>query len=211
LLRQAKERLESAGYEVVAGYMSPSHDLYVGPKARSLSTKFFPADVRLRIGKSLVDGDDVLELGAWEAQAKGRWPDYPEVTTELQDFIGELPLANEGLKGESGNVRVFYACGTDHAEKCGLYRGLCAGVDGDIGVVVVPREGDSPKAEKPEKLVFVAAPAAGEVASYSSTKVRTALQAKDAEYIAAAISPEAARLLTAPSEEELKAYPSLAM
>ena len=38
LLRQAKLRLEAAGYQVWAAWISPSHDGYVGPKAVSKRT-----------------------------------------------------------------------------------------------------------------------------------------------------------------------------
>ena len=38
LLRQAKVRLEAAGYQVWAAWISPSHDGYVGPKAVSKRT-----------------------------------------------------------------------------------------------------------------------------------------------------------------------------
>lgn len=73
------------------------------------------------------------------------------------------------LLGDSSSPRVFYACGTDHADRCGLYEdGRFAA---DIGVVVVPRAGEAPEAERPPQ-VFVAEPAPGDVAAFSSTQIR---------------------------------------
>merc|ERR1711972_259159 len=92
---------------------------------------------------------------------------------------------------------VFYACGTDHADKCELYQN---GISGVHGVVVVPRQGDKVKKEKPP-LVFYAEPAEGEVASFSSTKVRSAIAAKDYDYIATSMSASVAEFLLMQAEE----------
>lgn len=209
LLHQARERLEAGGYEVLAGWMSPSHDDYVGSKAARLGTRFFTAGVRLMIGSSVLSGDKFLSLGAWEAQFDGRWPDFPEVTENLQEFLGSLPEADSGLRGDSSRVRVFYACGTDHADRCGLYRGVGLGPRGDMGVVVVPRAGETPRGEDPKKLLFVASPAAGEVATFSSTKVRDAILESNTRYLRTAVSPEAAQLISHPTPCQLEAYPEL--
>jgi len=212
LLRQARDRLEAVGYEVVAAWMSPSHDDYVKPKALRLRTKWLSSNVRLLLGSMVLRSDDFVLLGAWEAQYPGRWPDFPEVAANLQDFLEEQPEAQQGLLGDSKSVRVFYACGTDHAERCGLYRGVGSGPSGDMGVVVVPRAGEKPRQEDPHRLVFVAEPAAGEVASFSSTKVREAMERRDASagaYLQRALSAEAARLLLEPTASEREAYPDL--
>lgn len=209
LLRQAQQRLEEAGYEVIAGWMSPSNDEYVRPKASRLRTQFFGASLRLYLASLTLQGDEFLSVGAWEAQVPGRWPDFPEVTEQLQTDLGRLPEADQGLRGSSGRVRVFYCCGTDHASNCGLYRGICGGKAQDFGTVVVPRTGETPRAEDPSKNVFVAAPADGEVAGFSSTKVRQALADREAEYVSKAISPEAARLIVDPTSEELAAFSEL--
>jgi hypothetical protein len=76
---------------------------------------------------------------------------------------------------------------------------------GDTGVVVVPRKGDSLPAEVPGK-VFVAEECTGEVASFSSTKVRNAVAQGDTEYVSKAMSPQAAALLLNPNPEQKKCY-----
>eukprot|EP00438_Fugacium_kawagutii_P021088 Skav205911 [mRNA] locus=scaffold123:514949:522804:+ [translate_table: standard] len=162
LLRQAKERLESAGYQV-------------GGEQRSAGRREQLGELN---GLGLVSEDPLVAVGRWEsAFVKGRWPDFPEVAVELQrtlkrlvdDQLGAFPVLNL-LLGESGSPRVFYACGTDHAERCGLYDGFgrfCA----DVGVVVVPREAEEAEAERPPH-VYVAEAAPGDVSSFSSTKIR---------------------------------------
>lgn len=181
LLRQARERLEGAGYQVWAAWMSPSHDGYVGPKAISKRTVHLSSKLRLHLAHLLVLGDPFVAVGYWEASKKGSWPDFPQVAEELQrtlkrlvDDQAELMPTLNLLLGESGWPRVFYACGTDHAERCGLYDGFgrfCA----DVGVVVVPRQDEAPEPERPPE-VFVASAAPGEVAGFSSTKIRESFQ-----------------------------------
>jgi len=195
LLRQARARLEQEGYDVLAAWVSPSHDGYVGPKAGRLGTVHISSAFRLHLARLMLHGDDFVSVGAWEAQYDGLWPDFPVVAEALQRSLHDLGPA---LRGPSGKARVFYACGTDHAERCGLYRGLGP----DIGVVVVPREGERPDAERPKSLVFVATAAPGELATYSSTKIRKALKEGDHAYVSNAISDAAAQFLLAPTPED---------
>jgi len=199
LLRQARARLEALGHTVLGGWVSPSHDLYVGPKARRLGTVHLSADLRIYLARSLVQGDDFLSVGTWEARFPGFWPDFPEVAQTLQEHLRCLK-DQPGIPPEwvDADIKVFYACGTDHAKRCGLYGGF----PNDIGLVVVPRQGEVPEAEKKSQFVFVAEPSAGEVASFSSTKIRQALKREDADYVTRAISQEAAKLLLRPSPTE---------
>jgi len=204
LLRQAAARVEAAGYGVAGAWLSPSHDGYVQPKATSLSTIGFSAPFRLEVARRLVASDPLLVVGAWEASpARSNWPDFPVVTRALQREL-ECLLEFKQLKGEHGHVQIFYCCGTDHAEKCGLYSGM--GAESGVGVVVVPRTGESPRPERPDRLVLVAEPAAGEVAGFSSTKLRKALEKRDFKQVSAATSPEAAELLLQPTPEQLATF-----
>merc|ERR1719369_2533150 len=181
LLHQAAARVEAAGFGVLGAWLSPSHDGYVQPKAKSLQTPGFSAPFRLELARKLVVEDDLVAVGAWECNpARGCWPDFPEVTWALQKKLEMLPGVNQS-KGSHGYVQTFYCCGTDHANKCGLYSGMDA--DRGMGIVVVPRAGDMAQAEQPERLVFVAEPSAG-VAAFSSTKLREALAKQDFEEVA---------------------------
>merc|ERR1712226_1212207 len=76
-----------------------------------------------------------------------------------------------------------------------------------VGLVVVPRGCVGPKGhEKPERLVFVAESAPGDVANYSSTRIRKALEDDDFEYVRQAISEPAARLLLRPEPGEYDTF-----
>jgi len=197
LLHQAKARLELEGFTVLAAWMSPSHDAYVQPKAKSLGTPGLSSDFRLEIAKRIAAGDELVAVGAWEAKQPGGWPDYPEVVVALQKALEQVD------KLQDFPLTTFYACGTDHAGKCGLYRGL--DVDA-TGVVVIPRTGETPRPESAQHLVFVAEPSAGDVAAISSTKIRTALAQGDFETVAACMSQDAARFLMRPTAAEFSRF-----
>ena len=92
-----------------------------------LSQVGLSAALRLELAAAAVEGEALAALGAWEAQQPG-FVDFPEVARALQ----------VALAGPT----VFYACGTDHAEKCGLHQGGLYDLYG-IGVVVVPRLGEA--------------------------------------------------------------------
>jgi len=152
-LHQARERLETVGYGVLAAWLSPSHDGYVQPKCSRLRTVGLSASFRLELARRAVELDEFVSVGAWEATKEGTWPDFPVVAKALQDNL----RSHRDCRG----LQVFYVCGTDHFRKCGLHTGMRSGV----GVVAVPRGGDGPTGrEKPDKLVFVAKAAEGEVA-----------------------------------------------
>lgn len=194
-LHQARERLEAAGYRVLTAWLSPSHDGYVQPKCSRLRTVGLSAPFRLELARRALELDDFVSVGAWEATKEGTWPDFPVVANALQDELRR----HRDCRG----LQVFYVCGTDHFRKCGLHTGMRSGV----GVVAVPRGGDGPMGrEKPEKLVYVAKAAEGEVAGYSSTQVRAALEANDLDYVRRAISPSAAQLLLQPSPAEAASF-----
>lgn len=186
LLHQAADRLSKAGYKVAGAYISPTHDSYVQPKARRLQTIGLSNAFRLEVARLTVLHDDLVALSPWECSQSG-FVDFPQVSEQCQREF-------------SAEAKVFYACGTDHAERCGLLGGM-----GSIGIVVVPRAGDRKPNEKPGK-VFVAEPSHGEVAEFSSTKVREAIVDSNAEYISRAMSPEAAQFLLSPTPEQREKF-----
>jgi len=185
---------------VIGAWLSPSHDGYLQPKAKASCTIGLSAGFRLELARRAVADDTLVAVAAWEVVKTGRWPDYPVVMAELESTLDELH--------ENGKLQyrptVFYACGTDHAAKCGLYRGMGAG----RGVVVVPRLGEIPEAEHPSNLVYVAEPAGGEVSEFSSTKVRDAIAADDFGYVEKAMSASLAQFLLQPLPEACSMFQS---
>mmetsp|Transcript_108145 Transcript_108145/g.334026 ORF Transcript_108145/g.334026 Transcript_108145/m.334026 type:complete len:243 (-) Transcript_108145:54-782(-) len=195
LLHEARRRLEAAGCAVVGLWLSPSHDSYVQPKAEALQTVGLSAAFRLELARCAVADDPLVAIGAWEASVEG-FRNFPEVADALQ---AELQAVCE--REQLLTPAVFYACGTDMADRCGLYSGL-----EPHGVVVVPRDGEVPGPEDPAVRVLVAVPAAGEVAGFSSTRVRAAIAAQDHGYLARALSPHAAAFLLEPTAEALHRF-----
>jgi hypothetical protein len=188
MLHQARERLEAAGYNVIGAYLSPTHDRYLQPKASSLGTIGLTGPFRVEVAKRAAQGDDFVAISDWEV-AQSRFVDFPEVAQTLQSHVGD-------------SAKVFYVAGTDHASRCGI-------TDGSfrygISLVIVPREGEAVPSEIPGK-VFLAQPGGGEVAAYSSTKVRNALKQGDLDYVSRAMSPEAAKFLLQPEPAERTQY-----
>lgn len=206
LLHQARAKLEAEGFGVAAAFLSPSHDKYLQPKARSLGTIGLSAAFRIAVAREAVKDDSFVSIGSWESDpVHSHWPDFPEVAEALQSHLSEVTDIASLLKDPSGShnlVQVFYACGADHANKCGLYRHAI--VEG-IGTVVVPRDGERTGKDKASIPIYVA-DACKEVSAFSSTKVRKAIAAKDFETVSTAMSPSAARFLLQPSAEELSLF-----
>lgn len=194
MLHQAAKRLQREGYSTIGGFLSPTHDGYLQGKARSLGTVGFSGNFRLHIARLTVENDSLVEASDWEV-AQPRFVNFPEVAKALKDY-----LAAEGCDA-SLKATAFYVSGTDHTSRCGLAMGFPY----NIGLVVVPRTGERAPVEVPGK-VYVSEAAEGEVASFSSTKVREALARGDHDYISNALSPEAARFLLQPTSEELRTF-----
>ena len=207
MLHQAAARLREDGFAVVGAWVSPSHDGYVQPKAWSLGTVGLSAAFRLKLADHATADDRLVAVGAWEAQQPGDWPDYPLVAKALRERLHALAVLEDGALSRLRDARVFYVCGTDHAQKCGLYGGGLKRAAG-VGTVVVPRAGDMPYDARAVAGwgPYIAQPAAGDVASFSSTRVRSAIAAKDADAVRTMLSASAARFLLQPTAEEHECY-----
>jgi len=165
--------------------------------------------------------DPFVDVGSWESEYPGRWPDFPVVCKALQEELLQQPAFAGGADSSAAQQtssgpdilsasrnpacpKVFYVCGADHAQKCNLSFGMRGGV----GVVVVPRKSSGGSVvqrmkENANKSVFVAQPASGEIAGFSSTEVRLAIKNKNEASLAQALSPEAVEYLLRPSAVDL--------
>merc|ERR1719343_1609744 len=100
-------------------------------------------------------------------------------------------------------VRVFFVCGTDAAEKGGLYSGVLP--HSELGVVVMPREDEEPRLEVPSQLVYVADPIPGDACAFSSSRVRAAIKENNVAAASQEMAPAAARYVLAPTPAERRA------
>jgi nicotinic acid mononucleotide adenylyltransferase len=143
-MEDARVAIEKLGYHVVAGYISPSSDYYVRGKMEriahenrvTLNSIFASATHRLRLTQLACMESEWLNCSSWEAN-QPRFADFDEVTYALETF-----LRHNGFFSSEHDA-VFYVCGSDHYNKCGLYRGVCARQDGKYRrVAVCVRDGE---------------------------------------------------------------------
>ena len=124
-MEDARKAVEDKGYKVVAGYISPSSDGYVKGKMRRLATsanvplEMVYADVSYRIHLTRLACADSgwLSCSSWEASQPG-FVDFDDVTYALDMFLRNNSFFR------SVRDTVFYVCGSDHYNKCGLSRGI---------------------------------------------------------------------------------------
>ena len=137
-------------------------------------------------------GDSLVDVASWEASQPGRWPNYPEVVNAL---CSELDGAAAACRLPT--ITVFYVCGTDLAKGVDPYSGFHP----TAGVVVVPRQGDTPEPEDPSRLVFVAK-SEPSCAAFSSTGLRTAIATGDEARVRVMLPSEATNLLLRPDSAQ---------
>jgi hypothetical protein len=201
LIDQSIIRLRQVGYTVIGAWLSPSNDLYVQPKAEYQKTIGLSAAFRVEAARRAIAYHPLIEVGMWESSPeRNYWPDFPEVCFELQkEIVKEFKKSNY-----SGDVTLFYACGTDHAKNTGLYNKAQPWG----GVVVVPRDSEIAKPENPSFKLYVAPPAIGTIFTFSSTKVRQAIIDNKPEIVTRMVAPNEARFLLHPSDKERSLYSS---
>jgi nicotinate (nicotinamide) nucleotide adenylyltransferase len=132
----AKRDLESrqSNFKVIAGYISPSQDLYVKGK---LGKYAIPIDKRIEMCKLAVEESNWIDIDSWESKSmKGRqkFISHTEVLHRLSIFL------NEHEEISSSYIRVFYLCGSDFYLRAGIYHKTLK--LGQHGYFVVGREKD---------------------------------------------------------------------
>lgn len=138
-LEYARDALEESGITVLGGFLSPSHDSYVKPKMARGKERWWDATRRTEACDAAVYNSQWLHVGRWESLgAHERWPDYPEVCTSLGNALrrsGPDLLEAMGRDQRGMLPTVYYVCGWDHYQKCGLEGGM-----GLFGLCVLPRD-----------------------------------------------------------------------
>lgn len=117
-----KRNLEGKGYTVIAGFLSPSHDEYVGSKVRrtcggDLRRHFAEGYHRVIMVDLALESSDWLSAAAWEVN-QPEFVDFPSVSAQLRAWLH----ARGSFRNDVD--RVVYVCGLDHFSRCGLSAGL---------------------------------------------------------------------------------------
>ncbi|CAK0904805.1 unnamed protein product [Prorocentrum cordatum] len=197
MMWEAKARLERCGYAVVGAWLSPggaaaaaAHAQATGGPQLSWAFRHIAAEL------SVCDDDFVAVRSVEPPEPGGAAASAQELCREVQQYLSERFSAS--FEGQM--VRVFLVCGTDVAEKSGLYSGVLP--HRELGVVIVPREDEEPRLEVPSQLVYVADPIPGDACAFSSSRVRAAIREGSVAAASQEMAPAAARYVLAPTPAE---------
>jgi nicotinic acid mononucleotide adenylyltransferase len=176
---RARDTLESEyGLAVVGGFLSPSHDAYLSGKYGD-PRKFFIAAKRLAMCAAATQAHPILAVASWESSASGHWPDFPEVTAELERVLAK--------RFPDENLDVIYLCGQDHfrhAARAGL-----------AGVAVMSRAGRSEKTDAARNIFAVPTGSDDPFSYISSTRIREALARNDIPTLQSWLHPDVLAML----------------
>ena len=180
---RARDTLESEyGFDVVGGFLSPSHDTYRAGKylsGKHRDETFFPAAQRLALCAAATKDHPFLAVASWESSVSGHWPDFPEVTATLERVL------HERFPGEG--IGVIYLCGQDHfryAARAGL-----------SGVAVVTRAGRTEGSDAAGTIYAVRTASYDPFGQMSSTQVREALKNDDLQTLRSCLHPAVLAML----------------
>jgi nicotinic acid mononucleotide adenylyltransferase len=132
----ARKYIETRGFEVIRGYISPSHDSYLRAKTGGDKKQFVSSKLRVdmcELAISEAGESSWLKTSSWES-SQLHFFDYPQVVQSLSTSLS--------VTFTHSPCHVFYVCGFDHAWKCGIFtHGLSK--NPLEGVIVLPRDGES--------------------------------------------------------------------
>jgi len=203
---QARRRLETAGFYVVAAWIVPSIAQAAEAEAATKKTPATSLGFRRRVAELSVCDDDFVDVACPPSLSSNK----PfEVLKSIEDDI--KPRFNGSLQGRT--FKVFYACGVDAAT---AHRALKkdANLDTDRlrGVVVVPRNDDEVGVtmEDTKRDQYVAEEdendASPNAAGLSSTQLRAYIASGNVTAVSRAMAAAAARFVMAPTLQERKKY-----
>jgi len=128
MFEEARAKLNTIGnYHVVAGFLSPSHDSYVGYKL--IGPNFVSGYERAKMIEIGVAHSQWISVHRWEIK-QSMFIDFPYVIKAISDYI-----RNKYKDTPYSKIQVSYLCGADHAERCNL-----TGIK-PYGVIIMARPG----------------------------------------------------------------------
>ena len=122
----AKDYLEKTyEYNVVAGFISPSHDTYVSNKLRKKGEPFITANHRysMSLSSAYFKRVAMCALAADENESTKSWITADSWESDLEIFIGSLDVAADIDKTIHKQIphrqfKVMYLCGADLVVRC---------------------------------------------------------------------------------------------
>lgn len=125
MMEFAKEALEKEGYDVIGGYLSPSHESYVSTKPYNKINAF----ERLDLCQECVKDSQWLMIDPWESIYVKTYINFTDIITRLEQYL---------RKHVNPNVQVAYVFGGDNCEFMYCFENKGIGI-------CVEREGHSEK------------------------------------------------------------------
>lgn len=121
IMESAKIEIEKTykNIKVIGGFMSPSHDGYLSGKFGR--NKFIPSKHRIKMVKMATNDSNWITYDEWECK-QDYFIDFPSVSSRCIKKLRRIYIEKYKYI-KSGKLEIFYCCGLDHAEKCGLLQG----------------------------------------------------------------------------------------
>jgi len=129
MMDAARECATNAGFDVVAGYLSPGHDAYLRGKC---GDEAIPASVRLQQCADAAATRPWLLVDPWEALHRRVAVNYTDVVARLRAYL---------RVHHDARIEVFYVCGGDNAR-------FAQAFSRDGGCVVVSRPGSENEVQR---------------------------------------------------------------
>lgn len=103
MMDRARAAAEKAGVDVIGGYLSPGHAMYLDLKCGKAA---IPASERLRLCAEIARKSDWLSVDPWEALHRRVSVNYTDVAARLRAYL---------RKHVDSRIEVLYVCGGDNA------------------------------------------------------------------------------------------------
>lgn len=103
MMECAKRELESYGFDVLGGYLSPGHDEYIFSKNKE---EAIPINYRIKLINEVIENIDWLSVDPWEGI-------FTDVAVNFTEVVHRLELYLKEILGH--NIPVFFVCGSDNA------------------------------------------------------------------------------------------------
>lgn len=103
MMDRARAAAERAGFDVLGGYLSPGHAMYLDLKCGKAA---IPTYERLRQCGEVARGSDWLSVDPWEALHRRVSVNYTDVAARLRAYL---------RKHVDARIEVLYVCGGDNA------------------------------------------------------------------------------------------------
>jgi len=126
IFERAREHIEATlpMNHVIAGYISPSHDIYVFKKLGK--EEAILAKDRIAMARLATSSSSWVDVDTWESSSSDDFVDFPGVSLHLQDRLRNADWASLGIAKEQ--VEVWYLGGADVFLRVGVQGLLSKGI-----------------------------------------------------------------------------------